>query len=575
MKFLCGSCRTKYQISDEKVRGKILTIRCKKCGAKILVRESMARQSHRAGSPALAPVADAAGVNTATTRTGGSAALAAAYEAGMESSIGSDSEDMPTSIAPVPTDAGLAGFEWYVAIDGQQHGPYAFAELVGKVQRGEIIGRHYVWHDGMGDWARVRDTKDLLPYLGQKGPKSTPPPPPPAEKGADVLDISSGLPVSTTSAQDEIEAPPEDISDEDTTQAHQQDVVDEVESMEPDNGEVQPSEPATTVDPEPTHPQVGGSAAIAMKTIPEGAVSLDPGEDIFANVPRASEEELVRRESTKFFVAAAGVTNEKKRNRLGTVIGLAAALGLLVFVGLWAGGIIKMSLPGIGNPFAGAKETTAVLQDTGDVEDDGNYALLVEGVKIGPAEGARSARRRRPKAERGRRHRSVNDKGPLQGLPSEYIDEEEADTRSGPRSLDTRRLNDTPSVSIRAPGTRLQAPEGLRDISGPQAEVDIPPPDVEALDATTIQRVVSSKTSSVRLCYERSLKAQERLQGKLQVSIVVNPSGRVTQARIISPAFKGSVVGKCIQGSIKNWRFPRFAGRAQEIELPFVFQRGG
>ena len=27
MKFLCGSCRTKYQISDTKVRGKVLTIR--------------------------------------------------------------------------------------------------------------------------------------------------------------------------------------------------------------------------------------------------------------------------------------------------------------------------------------------------------------------------------------------------------------------------------------------------------------------------------------------------------------------------------------------------------------------
>ena len=37
MKFLCGGCRTKYQISDEKIRSKILTIRCKKCGTTIIV----------------------------------------------------------------------------------------------------------------------------------------------------------------------------------------------------------------------------------------------------------------------------------------------------------------------------------------------------------------------------------------------------------------------------------------------------------------------------------------------------------------------------------------------------------
>ena len=34
-------CRTKYQISGEKIRGKILTIRCKSCGARIQVRESL------------------------------------------------------------------------------------------------------------------------------------------------------------------------------------------------------------------------------------------------------------------------------------------------------------------------------------------------------------------------------------------------------------------------------------------------------------------------------------------------------------------------------------------------------
>jgi predicted Zn finger-like uncharacterized protein len=37
MKVTCQSCQAKYTIADEKVRGKIAKIRCKKCGTTIIV----------------------------------------------------------------------------------------------------------------------------------------------------------------------------------------------------------------------------------------------------------------------------------------------------------------------------------------------------------------------------------------------------------------------------------------------------------------------------------------------------------------------------------------------------------
>src|SRR5687768_5255958 len=145
MKFLCGGCRTKYQISDEKIRGKILTIRCKKCGAKILVRESLARE----GGTAVAPVAEeerALGTQELKSQeqrsvaqsaaVGGSAALASAFDVAMSGVAGADheSDDMPTCIAPTPQNLEAAGVEWYIAIDGEQSGPFAFAEIVRRVQ---------------------------------------------------------------------------------------------------------------------------------------------------------------------------------------------------------------------------------------------------------------------------------------------------------------------------------------------------------------------------------------------------------------------------------------------------------
>ena len=140
----------------------------------------------------------------------------------------------------------------------------------------------------------------------------------------------------------------------------------------------------------------------------------------------------------------------------------------------------------------------------------------------------------------------------------------------------TRDEEGAPTVSIGSLGAKLDIDDGPGSLTRLPTEVDLeaPPPDVDALDASIIQRVVASKKTSVRLCYERSLKAKESLKGKLQVSLVVEPSGRVARARIASPSFRGSVVGECIVTSIRTWRFPQFQGSAQEIELPFVFQRG-
>ena len=37
MKITCQSCQSKYTVSDEKVQGRTVKIKCRKCGATILV----------------------------------------------------------------------------------------------------------------------------------------------------------------------------------------------------------------------------------------------------------------------------------------------------------------------------------------------------------------------------------------------------------------------------------------------------------------------------------------------------------------------------------------------------------
>src|SRR5437016_8655174 len=66
MKFVCDRCQTKYSIADERVRGKVLKVKCKTCANVITVREA------RRPSAAVAPLVAGGG---GRPRTGAQAAL--------------------------------------------------------------------------------------------------------------------------------------------------------------------------------------------------------------------------------------------------------------------------------------------------------------------------------------------------------------------------------------------------------------------------------------------------------------------------------------------------------------------
>ena len=576
MKFLCGSCRTKYQISDEKVRGKILTIRCKKCGAKILVRESLGREM--GGGTAVAPIAEEqaeAAVSerrsvSARAHQGGGAALAHAYDEAMKGR-GGEADDMPTSIAPVPANLEIAGVEWYVAIDGEQHGPFAFAELVRKVSEGDIQGRHYVWHDGMENWSRVRDVKDLAGYLPATGKKKPPPPPPAgvqtdesgkvvdfaekkAERQRQQLGASAAAPMDADLEQTEVESPdstglPLGTASERAEQLDH--VLNEALGIE---GEGR----TTRAEADKAVP----SAAKAKATV-EDLLSFDNNqEDIFANVPRASDEPDPQRESTRFFVAAAGVNRQKSRARMGLVVGAVILLGLGGFVAAWAAGIIEVKIPGIGNPFHREQAVTdddLAALDAQDVDDPEALKKMLAGIKD-PAQRRAIVQKQRRVAPK-----------PVapEGSP-EYVDDSASGEggRTGPRGTggaEALAIDD----ALTTEGGRQALGVGDARLPGAGIE-DVVPGDNKTLTQDAIPAVIKK---SVSICYEQSLRGREDLRGKLEVKVTVQPDGRVSKTSVETTAFKGSKVGLCVADKIKDWRFPSFEGEAQQVVVPFVLEK--
>lgn len=113
MKIVCDSCGTKYSIADDKVRGKVFKIRCKKCSHIIVVR-------------------------------------------------GGESGGTEAAAAP----AGDGG--WHLVIDGEQVGPISDADVRTKVERGEVKADTYTWKEGFADWVKLSAVPEFAGLVAEE-----------------------------------------------------------------------------------------------------------------------------------------------------------------------------------------------------------------------------------------------------------------------------------------------------------------------------------------------------------------------------------------------------------------------
>src|SRR5436190_4657428 len=193
MKFVCDRCQTKYSIADERVRGKVLKVKCKTCANVITVREA------RRPSAAVAPLSAGGG---GRPRSGAQAALDIPMETpGVDSErtqlaqspFGSDVEAEPFGglgafappppIAPArrPTGqmAALAaddGVQWYMALDGNRTGPFTRGKLVDKLMPLAKNADVHIWNERLDGWKPPKDVPDVA---GEMARRRSPPPPPP------------------------------------------------------------------------------------------------------------------------------------------------------------------------------------------------------------------------------------------------------------------------------------------------------------------------------------------------------------------------------------------------------------
>ncbi len=139
MKITCQSCGAKYAISDDKVRGRRVKVRCKSCRTAIVV--------------------------------DGYSADADAEAAALGSMAGSDDDEATRVHQTSTSDANAAASAdmWSVNLSDTDQRDMTTSEIVSGWNSGLVTQDAYVWREGMDDWAGILDVPELASQLSMPG----------------------------------------------------------------------------------------------------------------------------------------------------------------------------------------------------------------------------------------------------------------------------------------------------------------------------------------------------------------------------------------------------------------------
>jgi outer membrane biosynthesis protein TonB len=100
---------------------------------------------------------------------------------------------------------------------------------------------------------------------------------------------------------------------------------------------------------------------------------------------------------------------------------------------------------------------------------------------------------------------------------------------------------------------------------------DAPPTIDGDLDPNVVAKEVRTRMAAIRGCYERALKRNPNLGGKLLLRWTITRAGTVSGVSVEQDTLGDSEVSTCIKSLIARWRFPAPAGGEVEVSFPFVF----
>ena len=95
------------------------------------------------------------------------------------------------------------------------------------------------------------------------------------------------------------------------------------------------------------------------------------------------------------------------------------------------------------------------------------------------------------------------------------------------------------------------------------------------LSGAAVSRVFRRRASAFRICYERRLRVNPNLSGKVTLRFTIGSAGRITRIGVSSNSTGDRVLGTCIVGKVRAWRFPKPVGGSVTFTYPVMLNCKG
>ena len=92
------------------------------------------------------------------------------------------------------------------------------------------------------------------------------------------------------------------------------------------------------------------------------------------------------------------------------------------------------------------------------------------------------------------------------------------------------------------------------------------------LDPAMVAKEVRTRLGAIKACYERALKRNPTLSGKVVIHWTITQAGTVSGVDVEQDTLGDAEVASCMKALVARWRFPAPAGGSVDVSFPFVFQ---
>ncbi|MBI5017635.1 MAG: TonB family protein [Deltaproteobacteria bacterium] len=114
--------------------------------------------------------------------------------------------------------------------------------------------------------------------------------------------------------------------------------------------------------------------------------------------------------------------------------------------------------------------------------------------------------------------------------------------------------------------------EERKDVAVQAKETDVAPDALSLKEATAaINRTVATYLGGIRYLYNKELRKNPDLEGKLTVSLTIAPTGAVAECRVVDSTLNAPELEKAVLERIRKWTFPPVAKKPITVTYPFVF----